>query len=235
MAKPSLPNSHFITNECSIVGCGGIVKARGWCGKHYHRWERYGDPLKKTRGLISACSVAGCTGKFSAKTYCRKHYRNFCLYGDPVKSLRKSGVGPTVEDRFWARVDKLSSPRGCWEWRGPVSSNGYGIIRVNGKSVGAHRAAWYYSYSEWPYPMLRHACDNRICVNPSHLTVGTHKENMQDLTNRNRQASKLTLPDVRRIKQQIAQGARNVDLAREYNVAPNTIRSIRLGKNWKHV
>lgn len=235
MAKTSLPKSLSITNLCSIKGCDGIVKARGWCGKHYHRWERHGDPDTKTTGLIADCSVAGCTERFSAKSFCKKHYRNFRVYGDPVKCLRNMGVGSTTEDRFWSRVDKVPNAHGCWEWLGPVSSNGYGIVYVDGRSVGAHRAAWYFTHSEWPYPMLRHACDNRSCVNPSHLTVGTHKENMRDLTSRDRQASKLTVPDVRRIKQQIANGARNVDLAREYDVAPNTIRSIRLGRNWKHV
>jgi len=84
---------------------------------------------------------------------------------------------PTIE-RFWAKV--AIQDNGCWDWSGSLSSNGYGFIWHNGHSVRAHRFAYEY-FNNSPIPSdkeVDHLCRNHRCVNPDHLDVVTHKENV---------------------------------------------------------
>jgi hypothetical protein len=77
--------------RCAIEGCNEPVNARGWCSKHYARWQRTGDPLTllKPGGW---CEVAMCGRKHWALGYCRNHYRLFKLYGDPQGGPGKGAV-----------------------------------------------------------------------------------------------------------------------------------------------
>lgn len=79
------------------------------------------------------------------------------------------------------RMVAIGHPEECWEWTG--SSDRYGRFRDDdGSQIGAHR----YSYRTWKGPLIRgmeimHICDNTLCVNPMHLTQGTHQENVDDM------------------------------------------------------
>ena len=87
------------------------------------------------------------------------------------------------EERFWSFVDKT---RGCWEWTGTQNGRGYGALHVNRggkrKTIKAHRLSYEIRYQCSPpeYLHVMHLCDNRICVNPDHLILGTRHDNMQD-------------------------------------------------------
>lgn len=87
--------------------------------------------------------------------------------------------------RFWRHVKKTD---GCWEWIGKRHRCGYGVIQIGGKKgpeKRTHRIAW--ELSNGPIPpglMVLHKCDNRPCVNPSHLYLGTAKDNMRDTMER---------------------------------------------------
>ena len=77
---------------------------------------------------------------------------------------------------------------GCWQFNGCTMPNGYGKVTVNKKTWLAHRYSFYKSNGEIPKNMhVCHKCDNRLCINPEHLFLGTRKDNMQDMINKNRQ------------------------------------------------
>ena len=84
-----------------------------------------------------------------------------------------------VELRFWDKVDKSGD---CWEWTASRGTSGYGQIRANGRPVVAHRVAYELTHGAVPEGVeLDHLCHNRGCVNPDHLRVVSHKENMENL------------------------------------------------------
>lgn len=102
----------------------------------------------------------------------------------------------TLEQRLCARLERTAS--GCLEWRGYLSTNGYGQIGVGDgtkRIMSTHRAAYQIAYGAIPEgEVVRHSCDNRSCCNPLHLLAGTQRENIQDAVSRGRIARKNKLP-----------------------------------------
>lgn len=96
-----------------------------------------------------------------------------------------NGQTRSLEERFWEKVEKTE---GCWNWTAAKSTHGYGRIILNRKLENAHRVSYELLVGAIPEGgHLLHSCDNRRCVNPAHLTVGTHKQNMEDMSAKGRQ------------------------------------------------
>lgn len=90
----------------------------------------------------------------------------------------------TVEERFWSKVYKTKT---CWLWTATKDSSGYGRFRVSTKLVGSHRLSYEWAYgSIKPGFVVMHSCDTPACVNPKHLSLGTHADNMADMSNKGR-------------------------------------------------
>lgn len=181
------------------------------------------------------CEVADCVAPTIAKGLCWKHYCRKRRHGDVNKGAS------TQEQRFWERVNKRSDD-GCWVWTGIIRRNGYGYLA----GMRAHRLS--YEIHHGPIPdgfYVLHHCDNRPCVNPDHLYVGTALDNSRDMDRRSRRAvgsrngySKLTEWDVRDIREMWANDTCTLtmtEIARGYKVHQSTIGCVLNGTTWAHV
>lgn len=90
------------------------------------------------------------------------------------------------KERYWEKVYRSSA---CWEWQAHRSVKGYGDFAINGRLFRAHRVSYFLHSGEQPGSLLVcHHCDNPSCVNPAHLFLGTHRDNMRDMTAKGRQS-----------------------------------------------
>ena len=143
-------------------------------------------------------------------------------------------------ERFWAKVHKTDT---CWLWMGAMDNKGYGRLRYNGSDEKAHRISWLLAGNTIPNGMvLRHAphalCGHTQCVNPAHLSVGTRKQNGEDMvadgtSNRGikHPNAKLTEAHVLEIRANI-EDKMHVELAKQYGVSSCTISDIINRKRW---
>jgi hypothetical protein len=121
----------------------------------------------------------------------------------------------------------------CWIWTGARRPDGYGQLKVRGRTFAAHRLAWQWENGRDPGDaMVLHSCDNRACVNPAHLRLGTNADNMRDMVERSRGGIALAAEEVVHIIMSPASGA---SLARFYGVTSTTIYLIRRRRKWQHL
>ena len=140
---------------------------------------------------------------------------------------------------FMSKVKIPENPDDCWVWTACTYNCGYGSFKWKGKMVGANRVSWEIANGQdIPEGMdVLHACDNPICVNPLHLRVGTHTENMIEMRKKLRCAKQYLTPDqvleVRAaLKENPARGI-GTKLARKYGVPSGVISKIKVGKSYQ--
>lgn len=88
----------------------------------------------------------------------------------------------TIQERFWEKVNKTNNLNECWNWTGAKRTK-YGSIKYKGKLIDAHRLSYmiyYNNYNINSTDFVCHKCDNPSCVNPNHLFLGSHSDNMKD-------------------------------------------------------
>lgn len=142
----------------------------------------------------------------------------------------------------WHRVERRGESE-CWPWMGTIDQDGYGRFWLDGRLQAAHRVIFLLANDRDPADLcVCHTCDNRPCVNPAHLFLGTNAENMQDKISKGRQivgervpGAKLTETQVIQIRELYDAGWDRRDLAEVYGVTPTNISSIGKRIIWKQV
>jgi hypothetical protein len=151
--------------------------------------------------------------------------------------------------RFMERSDRSGGVLSCWNWTAGCFTSGYGQIRVHNKSVYAHRLAWLLFRGSIPDGMLVcHTCDNKRCVNPRHLFLGTYQDNMDDMVAKGRDRrirgpygelhpdAKLTEYDVRRMRElKRVYNTPTAKLSRMFGVCKVQVNAILRRQYWKHI
>jgi hypothetical protein len=157
----------------------------------------------------------------------------------------KRGTPP--EDRFWQHVEKTDT---CWNWTRSVSSSGYGQISSglnDAKPINTHRLSWRIHFGDIPAGQwVLHRCDNKRCVRPDHLFLGTLQDNVSDMMAKGRDyrgepkrgdknaKAKLTWSQVRAIRHLYSAGHVGAALlAPLYNISGTQAKNIVSGKCWK--
>ena|SRR6185295_3118431 len=149
-------------------------------------------------------------------------------------------------ERLKARLDKwiMFEPNtGCWLWAGSLQF-GYGQVRLNKKSIRAHRVSYQLHKGEIGEKLVCHTCDVRCCVNPDHLFLGTYEDNNRDKIAKGRtnyvigdkcSYAILKSEDVLKIRELHESGINQRILAKQFNVHFATINLVVNRKNWKHI
>jgi hypothetical protein len=152
------------------------------------------------------------------------------------------------QHRFWDKV-QIGNPNECWPWLACKNNWGYGVFVIDKKQYGAHRFSWMLA-NEQDIPtgmQVCHSCDNPACVNPAHLWLGTHSDNVADKVLKGRTTkgrpttfgenhgrAKLDNQDVREIRELLSTGELSKRaIAAKYGVSDTIVRKIANGTLWK--
>lgn len=161
--------------------------------------------------------------------------------------MNQPGRPPNKPEAFWRHVEKTD---GCWIWIGgtrqAINSNiRYGRFGINNVTWAAHRFSWKLTHGKLARTIqVLHNCDNGLCVNPSHLFVGTHQDNMRDRNEKGRAArnygnlngqAKLSAHDIVPIRCLYDSGKTMAEIAHRYSVSRPCISLILSRKNWRHI
>jgi hypothetical protein len=151
---------------------------------------------------------------------------------------------PTSVERFWSKVRRGADDE-CWPWIGSRTPFGYGKISTgNGKPAAvASRVSWRLANGPIPAGLVVcHRCDNPPCVNPAHLFLGTHAENMADARSKGRVnrgerngIAKLTEGDVREIRRRRLNGELARLIAPDFGITHFNVYQIEKRRSWAHV
>ena len=185
------------------------------------------------------CTIDGCTRPYKGRGMCTTHYQEW------FRSVRASSIPTRAEvSSFWSKVARKD--KGCWIWTAHIGTDGYGTISVGASPVKAHRLSWIIHFGAVePGMCVCHTCDNKICVRPDHLFLGTIQDNTADRDAKGRQCrgerhpdAKLTEEQVRLIRLRYRRGC-PVDgvrpLAREFGLCRSSMRAVVSRETWRGV
>lgn len=155
----------------------------------------------------------------------------------PPRPREGHGFDPRVVRRFRRR---FTPGAGCWVWTGTLNTNRYGAICVDRRPWLAHRLSYHLFVGPIPDGRLVcHHCDNRPCVRPDHLFLGTALDNVRDMIAKGRRVTppgKLTSGQVVEVRARHAAGSASCDdLAAEFGVTRLAIMNIVNRMSWKHL
>jgi hypothetical protein len=175
----------------------------------------------------------GSAGELSARAF---------SFGVEMKTKIKpvDKISQNLINKFWNKVDKSGD---CWIFTDKSQKDDYGRVNIRKQIWLAHCFAWFLVKGFQSAHFLLHSCDNKKCVNPSHLREGTHADNAHDKVLRNRQSkgenhgrAKLhdcDIPEIDRLKYIVRMSEQ--EIASIYGVSRTVISHATLRYNWKHI
>jgi hypothetical protein len=147
----------------------------------------------------------------------------------------------TIEDwfRFWEKFKRKSDDE-CWLWTAGTADGEYGQFRLQGKHYYAHRVSYFLHNRIDPGELLvLHECNNTLCVNPAHLSLGTNSDNMKHRSESGYSQKGVDHPSAKftesTVKEIIASPLTNAEEAEKRGVSWKIIYNIRQGKRWSHI
>jgi hypothetical protein len=165
------------------------------CGKRFFKGNRYTSNYYNWSKLI----------------YCSKRCG---AYKVPIKEYKQQKLQKIL-------LRTITTKSGCMEYQGNIDQYGYGKISVFNKTKHTHRHVWELLNGELDNIIhVLHKCDNRKCVNPDHLFLGTNLDNMRDCINKGRRncSSKLNPNKIKQICQMAKEGLLYKDIAMQFNI-----------------
>jgi hypothetical protein len=197
--------------------------------------------------MYRPCNAKNCERIIKGNSvYCSKHKRVFGHHGDADFVHQRL---LTLKQRFDQKYQKCPVS-GCWNWTGSTNQSGYGTMAPNEWGTLAHRIS--YGLNVGPVPKGKgphgtcvcHRCDNRLCVNPEHLFLGSNADNLADRDAKGRQVamrgsrnghSKLNESDIVQIRAMFHRGAKLREVAERFSISKANASDIKRGKIWAHV
>ncbi len=188
--------------------------------------------------MICAC---GCGAATSLIKY---NDRANGLVAGTYRKYRKGHFSKGVIPSLQSRIDKYAvrAPNGCLEWTGLLNKGGYGKSTFNHQTKIVHRLVW--EAANGPIPLgiwVLHECDNRRCIELSHLFLGTPQDNTDDMISKKRHShgeitktAKLTQQQVVEIKRRLG-SCSQTQLAREFSISNTQMSRIATNQSWAHV
>lgn len=175
--------------------------------------------------------------------------------------LTGTNILNTWKNRFYSYLIIPENDNDCMRWTGQKNTDGYGQLRIGGKKVNVHKLSYKIHLGVIPKDKcVCHSCDNRDCVNPKHLWLGTHQENIKDRDKKKRghflkESSHfkkgsgfsmaqfgqekwnaiLTDEKVIEIRNMIEKGLTQREISKKFNIEVSNISRINTGKYWAHV
>ena len=199
------------------------------------------------RPFVRACAHSSCGKHFARQTV--RDDRRYCS-AECARAAQAVTGRERDAIRFWSKVNRngpvqqhVTHLGPCWEWMGNPTGTGYGNFWRDGRNVGAHRYSIELATGVDPgEAFVCHRCDNRLCVRPDHLFLGTPTDNIADRDAKHRQArgekvgtSRLNEQLVHRVFALRAEGMSQPQIAREVGIANQTVSYVLSGAYWSHV
>lgn len=194
--------------------------------------------MKKGERYTFDCAWCGTT---VTKTFDGR-VRRYCTTACAGRRLPRTNAA--AREVFWSKV-QVGGLFDCWEWQGANNGKGYSQFWYDGRLMLTHRLAYMWGHDLESIPtelLVCHHCDNPRCVNPSHLFLGTHIDNMADAVAKGRMPggvrhrdAKLTDAQIPLIRQQLAAGQSTYRLAKQFGVSQWAIHAIKRNQAWRHV
>jgi len=219
---------------------GGRFNGKAWIRRvHLLVWEWAHGEVPLSFYVGHSCQERKCVAV--------EHLQLISAY-DQTQAAQTAQMKPTRDTdiaRFMEKVEK--QPSGCWIWTATPSLAGtYGLFWLDGQNMGSHCASvvLFHKKSIPKKMVVMHSCDDRTCVNPDHLSVGTYKENMEDMIQKGRDRSlgsrntqaKLTEAQVLSMRAEyVDRPGEIMRLSAKYQTSPSDVSGIIYGKSWKHI